>query len=109
MPHNFKAGLEIKMIRYWFSGLIVFVLSINPAVAENGTGTDMTRGAMLYDNHCIQCHTQEVHWREKRMATDWESLIAQVDRWQRTFGLEWSKNDIKEVSRYLNSVYYHYP
>jgi hypothetical protein len=42
MPHNFKARLEIKMIRDWFSGLIVFALSINPAVAENGTGTDMS-------------------------------------------------------------------
>lgn len=36
-------------------------------------------------------------------------LVAQVDRWQRTSGLEWSENDIKEVSRYLNGKYYHYP
>jgi len=89
--------------------LIVFILSVNPAFAESGTKPDTTRGAMLYDNNCIQCHTQQIHWRDKRIATDWEGLIAQVDRWQRASGLEWSKNDIKEVSRYLNAEYYHYP
>jgi hypothetical protein len=97
------------MIRYWFKGLFVFILSVTPAFAENGTRTDTTRGAMLYDNHCIQCHTQQVHWREKKLATDLETLITQVDRWQRASGLEWSKNDIEEVSRYLNGKYYHYP
>lgn len=97
------------MIRYGFNGLIVVVLTISQAFAESGARTDTTRGAMLYDNHCIQCHTQQVHWREKRMATDWESLIAQVDRWQHASGLEWSKNDIEEVSRYLNDKYYHHP
>jgi hypothetical protein len=95
------------MIRFWFRGLIVFILSVNPAFAESGIRTDTKRGAMLYDNHYIQCHTQQVHWREKRIATDWESLIAQLDRGQRAAGLEWSKNDIKEVSRYLNSEHYH--
>jgi hypothetical protein len=98
------------MIRYWFNGLFLFILSVHPVFAENGTRTDdMARGAMLYDNHCIQCHTQQVHWREKKMAIDWKSLITQVDRWQRTSGLQWNKNDIEEVSHYLNSKYYHFP
>ena len=97
------------MIRYWFNGLFGFILSSTPAFAENGANTDTIRGAMLYDNHCIQCHTQQIHWREKNIVTDWESLIAQVDRWQHTSGLVWSKADIEEVSRYLNGKYYHYP
>ena len=97
------------MIQYGFKGLFVFILSVTPAFAENETRIERTRRSMLYDNHCIQCHTQQVHWREKKMATDWESLIIEVDRWQRASGLEWSKNDIEEVSRYLNSMYYHYP
>lgn len=97
------------MIRYWFYSLFLFILSVPPVFAENGARTEMARGSMLYDNHCIQCHTQQVHWREKKMATDWKSLITQVDRWQRASGLQWSKNDIEEVSRYLNSKYYHFP
>ena len=96
------------MIRYWFYGLFFFILNATPAFAENGIKTDTVRGAMLYDNHCIQCHNQQIHWRKKNIVTDWTSLIAQVDRWQRASGLVWSKTDIEEVSRYLNGMYYHY-
>lgn len=98
------------MVRYWFSsGLLVFILSVNPAFADKVTRADIARGAMLYDNHCLECHNQQLHWREKKIVTDWVSLLDQVDRWQKASGLEWSKNDIKEVSRYLNGQYYHYP
>lgn len=97
------------MSRYWIKGFIIFILSTNTAFAESGTRTDSTRGAMLYDNHCSQCHTQQVHWRDKKIVTDWKSLVAQVDRWQRNAGLEWNENDVKEVSRYLNGEYYQYP
>lgn len=61
---------------------------------------------MLYDNHRLKCNTQQVHWREKKIVTGWESLVAQVERWQRASGLECNENDIKEVSRYLNGQYY---
>jgi mono/diheme cytochrome c family protein len=97
------------MIRYWFKGLFLLMLSASTAFAENETRIDTNRGSMLYDNHCIQCHTQQVHWREKRLATDWKALITQVDRWQRASGLDWNNKDIEEVTRYLNGKYYHYP
>ena len=28
------------------------------------------RGTLLYETHCITCHTEQVHWRERRLATD---------------------------------------
>jgi mono/diheme cytochrome c family protein len=97
------------MIRYWLNALFVFTLSVTPALAKNGSMIDTPRGAMLYENHCIQCHTQQVHWRDKKLATDWESLIKQVDRWQHNAGLRLNENDIEEVSKYLNRNYYHFP
>ena len=97
------------MSRYWFKCVFLFIFSASPAFAVNGTRTDSYRGAMLYENHCIECHTRQIHWREKKMVIDWKSLITQVDRWQDISGLEWSKTDIEEVSRYLNGKYYHYP
>ena len=96
------------MIQYWLNGLFVFILSVTPAFAESVVRGDSTRGVILYDTHCIQCHTQQIHWREKKLVTNWESLTAQVDRWQSNSGLEWNKNDIEVVSRFLNSTYYHY-
>ena len=97
------------MSRYWIKCVFLFIFSASSAFAVNGTRTDSYRGAMLYENHCIECHTRQIHWREKKMATDWKSLVTQVDRWQDISGLKWSKTDIEEVSRYLNGKYYHYP
>jgi hypothetical protein len=64
---------------------------------------------LLYDTHCKACHTTRLHWRDRRQATDWESLKQWVDRWQRQLRLEWSDADVAEVARYLNERYYHHP
>lgn len=63
---------------------------------------------MLYANHCIACHATQMHWREKRQATDWASLRAQVHRWQDAAGLEWSEEDVLDVVRHLNDTIYRY-
>ena len=64
---------------------------------------------MLYSTHCIACHTEHVHWRDKRLATEWKGLVKQVNRWQGTMGLQWTADDINSVAHYLNSLYYHFP
>lgn len=68
-----------------------------------------TRGELLYNTHCITCHTSQMHWRNDKQATDWESIKVQVRRWQEIAGLAWSDADITEVSRYLNDTIYQYP
>jgi mono/diheme cytochrome c family protein len=68
-----------------------------------------TRGELLYNTHCLACHTTQMHWRNGRQAFDWESLKFQVRRWQGNAGLAWNDADIAEVSRYLNEAIYHYP
>ena len=68
-----------------------------------------SRGELLYSTHCVGCHTAQVHWREKRLASDWASLRTQVSRWQANTGLAWSDNDIATVTRYLNDLYYRFP
>ncbi|MEJ8826690.1 cytochrome C [Variovorax humicola] len=65
-----------------------------------------SRGELLYATHCIACHTTQVHWRERRLATDWNSLQAQVVRWQAAASLEWSDEDIVAVTRHLNESFY---
>ena len=68
-----------------------------------------SRGELLYATHCIACHNSQVHWRDKRLATDWVSLKAQVRRWQGAAQLGWSGDGILEVARHLNERIYHYP
>ena len=79
--------------------LLGVALSHVPASAQS-------RGELLYTTHCIACHTAHVHWREGRLATDWDSLQAQVTRWQAAGSLGWSDDDIGSVTRYLNERYY---
>ena len=67
-----------------------------------------TRGELLYETHCIACHTTQVHWREKKTATDLPSLRAEVRRWQTATQLNWSEDDITEVTRHLNQSFYRF-
>ncbi len=67
-----------------------------------------TRGELLYSAHCVTCHTSQMHWRDNRVATDWTSLKAQVQRWQDNAGLAWNNADVVEVTRYLNTSIYNF-
>ena len=70
--------------------------------------TPVSRGELLYSTHCIACHDTQLHWRERKLATDWTHLKAEVNRWQKTTGLQWRDDDVTEVARYLNTRYYHF-
>ena len=50
-----------------------------------------------------------MHWRTLRQARDWDSLKAQVRRWQATANLGWTEADITEVARHLNDTIYQFP
>ena len=82
-------------------------LALSAGVAAQVTWAQ-DRGQMLYETHCIACHTAQVHWREQRLAKDWGSLRRQVQRWQSVSSLGWSDQDINEVARHLNQHYYRF-
>jgi mono/diheme cytochrome c family protein len=88
---------------------VLFALFGNLADANAQPMRDATRGELLYSTHCIFCHSAQVHWREKKLVTDWTSLQSQVRHWQGVSGLGWSNEDIAEVARYLNALHYRYP
>lgn len=89
--------------------LAAAALSLAAAPAQAQTTGAPTRGELLYTTHCIACHTTQMHWREGRQASDWDSLRAQVRRWQAEAQLGWTEADIVEVARYLNERIYRYP
>jgi mono/diheme cytochrome c family protein len=89
--------------------VVVLVLFGNLAGANAQSTRDPTRGELLYSTHCVACHSAQVHWREKKLATDWTSLESEVRRWQEISRLGWNHEDVTEVSRYLNAQYYRYP
>ena len=68
-----------------------------------------SKGELLYSTHCIACHGDQMHWRDKKLANDWISLKGQVQRWQGVAMLRWSDEDIVSVAQYLNERYYRFP
>lgn len=68
-----------------------------------------SRGELLYTTHCIACHGTQIHWRDKRLATDWGSLLVQVRRWQANAGLGWNEDDVLQVAHHLNDTIYRLP
>jgi len=79
------------------------------AVADEQRTHDAGRGELLYSTHCISCHNSQVHWRDKKLATDWSHLLAEVRHWEGFTGLGWTEGDVIAVARYLNTLHYHYP
>ena len=84
------------------------VLPALAALALAASAQAESRGELLYATHCIACHTAQVHWRDQKLATDWNSLKAQVRRWQAAAQLGWSDDDIVEVTSYLNQRFYRF-
>ncbi len=98
-----KALAAMRLLIWWLLPASALVAVAAQPVPES------SRGELLYATHCIGCHTAQVHWRDKRLATDWPSLRKQVSRWQANTGLGWSDDDIVAVTRYLNDLYYRFP
>ena len=79
------------------------------AMAPAAQAQSPSRGELLYSTHCGACHSTQMHWRENKLATTWETLKVQVRRWQGVARLEWGEAEVEEVARYLNETIYRYP
>lgn len=85
------------------------IAALAASAAAQAPNPGPTRGELLYGTHCIACHREQMHWRDKRVAVDWPSLKVQVALWQGRALLGWSDEDVTEVARFLNDTIYHYP
>jgi mono/diheme cytochrome c family protein len=88
--------------------LAAAALLVAAAAASAQPPSAPSRGQLLYATHCIACHSTQLHWRDQRQARDWDSLKAQVRRWQGNAGLGWSEDDVNEVARHLNDTIYRF-
>jgi uncharacterized protein Usg len=91
-----------------FTRSIVATLLVTASLFARTAEPEATRGALLYETHCIACHTEQMHWRDKRLATDWPSLKRLVQHWQGNVRLDWGDDDIDSVAQYLNQRFYHF-
>lgn len=88
------------LIRH-FSATLLLALAASPALGQS-------RGELLYNTHCVACHSVQMHWRDNKLAVDWPTLLDQVQQWQAAAQLAWSADDVERVARYLNDTSYHF-
>jgi len=84
----------------------VLDVQTKPASAAPNQPLNLSRGQLLYENHCMVCHTSVVHVREKRQADSTNELYSWVLRWVIERKLEWQRAEIEAVVDYLNKRYY---
>jgi len=75
-------------------------------LATSAQAADVARGKVLYEARCNACHKTSVHQRESRRATSFAGIRIQVVRWSEEVGGAWSREDIDDVTYYLNDRYY---
>ncbi len=86
-----------------FAVLLVCLTVPLPSAAQ------VDRGQGLYENHCQECHDNNVHTREESKPKSIKDLRA----WVRTMGiysdLDWGNDEIEDLTRYLNQRLYRFP
>ncbi len=99
----------MKLVNTANTGMLAVLMALAGSAWGQGAAPAVPgRGELLYANHCVECHTRQMHWRDARLARDWNGLRGQVARWQAVARLNWSAADIEEVTRHLNDSIYRF-
>jgi mono/diheme cytochrome c family protein len=69
---------------------------------------DAARGKLLYETSCNECHTKSVSQRANRKAKSASDIRQSVTRWETYKRYHWSKEDVDDVTQYLNERFYKY-
>jgi mono/diheme cytochrome c family protein len=84
------------------ASLWLALLLLSPAAGAS----EVERGRLLYENHCLGCHESVLHVRAQRRVRSAPELRAEVATRAKSTGLHWSAEDIDDVARYLDRRYY---
>ena len=87
-------------------GLLAGGLAAAAHAASGGDSPSDERGRLLYENHCIVCHTAKVHRRIPQLPLTVHELRQIVAYWALGEKLQWSEQDIADVAEYLARNYY---
>lgn len=88
------------------SAFALFLFGIASAMSH---AADTAGGKALTDQHCYQCHGNEVYTRSDRKVRTLDGLQRQVRRCELTLGLKWFDEDVSNVTDYLNQEFYKFP
>ena len=84
-------------------------LSACVLLAANAWSADLPsaeRGRLLYENHCVTCHSGKVHRRITPVPITRSELRVIISAWAGSERLGWTEGEIADVVEFLDSVYY---
>lgn len=88
------------------AGILAALVAASAAGAAELPSTD--RGRMLYENHCVACHTPDIHRRPGRIPLNAAELREIVNGWQQQQKLRWSEQDVEDVVQFLRETRYRF-
>jgi mono/diheme cytochrome c family protein len=88
---------------------VLAAAAMTVAAATRAAEPDLERGRLLYENHCVVCHTSKVHRRTPPSAVDREALRFIVRVWAEEQKLKWTAEDIEDVVHYVDRTHYRFP
>lgn len=91
------------------SVLVAMSMLLLMSTSASAQAPDASRGQALYENHCVVCHTSQVHARVNRIAATRPEIRAIVEKWQSQQKLAWNAQDVEDVVEFLNRTRYRFP
>lgn len=106
MAKQMETGMTMRRIVLFASLLGATAAAGLLLSGERSWAADASRGQLLYENHCMVCHTSVVHVRERRKANSLEEIETWIIRWQAQLGLNWDSGEVDDVAEFLNQRFY---
>jgi mono/diheme cytochrome c family protein len=93
--------LKLAAVAAALAGVLAFMVTLR--------AVEFDRGQALYENHCSACHDPQSHVAgETRHVATLADLRARVAAWSVHSGLNWSAEDVNDVTDYLNRRFYQF-
>ncbi len=99
MPRDSRTPLLVRALLF----AAVSITCSGAALAQ-----DTQRGRLLYENTCTGCHSRSVFARKDRIASNYDEIRRQVERWRAQTGAPWTASEIEDVTAWLNQAAYRF-
>ncbi len=97
--------MKLKPRRARFAGVLAGLCTVL-VLPQAGAEVPFDRGQALYEHHCMSCHESWAHTRDGRHVRTISELRARTEAWSLHSHLDWSAEEIDDVTDYLNRAFY---
>jgi hypothetical protein len=91
------------------------LLTFSIMISFNVSAADIENGEMLHGESCDNCHAARfngdgsaIYTRENRKVRNLVKLKSQIDFCSQMTGAQWFEDEVSDVTKFLNTNYYHF-